>query len=530
MSGVVAGTAPLLRASLRYEGRRSFIPWVVIATALAASSVIVYPWIFPDEADRAALAAAVGANPALSLILGPAFDLSTSDGFAAWRSLALGGFFTALGAIFTVVRATRGQEDSGQAELLASGVLGRASRLLAGVVLALIGALLVGLFASVATALCGGDWETSLLLGATFTATGWMFTGIAAITAQLGSDARTAGSMAVGALGVLFVLRGFSYAVEAPEWTIWANPLGWATETRPASGDEWWPLLFALLLTLLALAVAFAMQYGRDFGQGFVTPRPGPERGAVRSTWRLALRLNGGPVITWTVAFVALGVVFGYFTTSIRDLLEDNSAVSQILAAGATTAEGLVFAFLVTVFSLVGIIAAIPGVQAMLKVRSEEVSDRVEPVLAGSVSRSRYLASNAVLALVFPALYVLVAGVLVASMASGADVGIEFDEAVLQAAATVPAVWAVIAVSVAVVGAAPRLSLIAWAGVIAAFALTILGPTFDVPDGALAISPFWHVPSVAENEDPSGLGIIAAAIVVFLLLGFAGFRRRDLPR
>jgi ABC-2 type transport system permease protein len=245
MNGTVAGTGPLLCASIRYDGRRSFVPWTVVVTVLAASSVLVFPWIFPEEADRAALATAVGANPALSLILGPAFDLTTSDGFAAWRSLALGGFLAALGAIFTVVRATREQEDSGQAELLASGVLGRASRLLTGVAMAAIGSLLVGVVAAGATVACGGDVVSSLLLGATFTATGWMFTGVAAVAGQVGSEARTASSLAVGVLGVLFVLRGFSYAVEAPEWTLWANPLGWMTETRPASGDDAWPLVWA---------------------------------------------------------------------------------------------------------------------------------------------------------------------------------------------------------------------------------------------------------------------------------------------
>ena len=56
-------------------------------------------------------------------------------------------------------------------------------------------------------------------------------------------------------------------------------------------------------------------------------------------------------------------------------------------------------AFLVTILSMIGIILAIPGVLTMLKVRSEETSDRVEPVLAGAVSRSRYYASNVVLAL-----------------------------------------------------------------------------------------------------------------------------------
>jgi ABC-2 type transport system permease protein len=526
----VAGTAPLLRTSVKHDGRR-YAPWIVLTTALSASSVLVYPLVFPTEQDRAALAAALGTNPALGLIFGPAYNLTSVDGFNAWRSLALGGFLAALGAIFTVTRATRLQEDSGQAELLASGVMGRSSRLLSATGMALIGSLLLGVVAAVITILCGGDAQASLLLGATFTASGWMFTGVAAVTAQIGSDARTANSLAVATLGVLFLLRGFTYSVKAPGWTTWVNPLGWMTATRPATGNHWWPLLLAMAFTVVALAIAFELQSRRDFGQGAIAPRPGPARGSYRSTWRLALQLNRGPFITWTVAFMALGIVFGFFTTSLTDILGSDSSVQHILAAGATTPGELGSAFVVTILSLIGILASIPGVQTMLKVRTEEMDDRVEPVLAGAVSRPRYYASNVVVALGAPTIYVLIAGTIVALLASHADIGVTFGHALLQAVATVPAVWTVAALAVAVIGARPKVQLAAWVGVLASFALTLLGPTFKLPNWALGISPFWHVPNVsAQNVDVSGLVWITLVTILFLAIGFAGFRRRDLAR
>jgi len=530
MSAALTGTAPLLRTSLKHDGR-GFAPWIVIVTALSTSSVLVYPWIFPSEQDRAGLAAAVGANPAVGLIFGPAFDLSTTDGFNAWRSLALGGFLAALGAIFALTRATRGQEDSGQAELLASGVLGRASRLLAGIGLALIGSLLLGVVASVVTAVTGGQWESALLLGATFTATGWMFAAVAAVTAQIGTDSRTANSMAVGTLGVLFLLRGFAYSIQAPAWTVWINPLGWMTETHPATGNHWWPLWYAAAFTIVLTGIAFTLQARRDFGQGAIAPRPGPARGKDRTTWRLAVRLNGGPIIAWTIAFVALGVVFGYFATSINDILGQDSGVSQLLAAGATTPDTLIAAFIVTILSLVGIIAAIPGVQIMLKLRTEEMEDRVEPLMATKVRRARFYASNVVLALATSTLCILIAGVLIATLASTADIGVDFGAAVLQAVATVPAVWTIVVVSVAVVGARPQIGLAAWFGVLSSFVLTLLGPTFKLWDSVLAFSPFWHVPNVTNSDaDPQGLLWITLVTVLLLVIGFVGFRRRDLAR
>jgi ABC-2 type transport system permease protein len=379
----LTGAGTLLRANLRYDGRR-FAPWIAIATLLPASSVVAYPWVFPDAAERAGLSAVIGGNPALGLV----FGLSTNDGFTSWRSLALGGFLVALGAILTVTRAARGQEDSGQAELLASGVLGRGSRLAAAIGVASLGSLAAGVISGVATALCGGDWQASLLLGATFTASGWLFGALAAVTSQLGTDARSAVTLAVAILGVLFLARGLAYSLSADDWAIWSNPLGWLTETRPASGNDWLPLVPAVGLAIVLLALAVVLQLRRDFGQGLVPTRPGPARGRLHSVTALVWRLNRGTIIAWLCAFALLGVVFGYFARSVHTILEDNPAVAQILAAGAVDKSALTSEFLATILSLVGIIAAVGGVQIVHRVRSEELDDRLEVVLAGAVSRT----------------------------------------------------------------------------------------------------------------------------------------------
>ncbi|MBR7828786.1 hypothetical protein KDK95_20930 [Actinospica sp. MGRD01-02] len=530
MSPALAGTRPLLTASLKQEAR-SFAPWIAVVTALSISSIIVYPYAFPTQADRRQLAATLGANPALSLIFGPARDLSTAEGFNTWRALALGGFITALMAIFAVIRATRAQEDSGQAELLASGVLGRSARLVVAVAMASLASIVLGVVAAVATGLSGSNWPDACLLAATFTVTGLMFAAVAAVAAQIGSDARTASTIAVATLGTLFLLRGYIDTMNLPAWVAWTTPLGWMEQTRPATENRWWPLLPGLAVALLLSVVAARLQGRRDFGQGTIAPRPGPARGKVRSTTALAWRLNRAPVISWTVAFALLGSVFGNLATSVTSLLAGNPAAANVLAGGATAPGALVGSFLVTILSLTGIIAAVGGVQSMLKVRAEEMDDRVEPVLATAVRRPSYFGSNILIALAGPTLGLLVAGLVIAVMAGTADIGVSFGDVLLQAVATAPAVWTVTAVSVAVVGARPQVKIAAWIGVIAAFALTLLGPTFKLPDWALGISPFWHVPHVtAASPVWSGLVWVSLFTLGFLAVGLAGFRRRDLAR
>lgn len=173
------------------------------------------------------------------------------------------------------------------------------------------------------------------------------------------------------------------------------------------------------------LALAFVLQARRDFGQGAIAPKPGPGRGRYLGTWRLALNLNRGSLITWSITFVVLGFVFGFFATSINDLLGSDTAVQQALASGATSPETLVAAFLVTILSLLGIIASIPGVQIMVRIRTEEMNDRVEPIIATAVARPRYFASNVLLALGVPAMFILITGTVVALLASSADIGVD---------------------------------------------------------------------------------------------------------
>jgi ABC-2 type transport system permease protein len=528
-SGVLTGTPPLLKVSLRQD-LRNIAPWVGLISVLSASSILAYTWIFTDPAQRQALATTLGANPALSLIFGPARDLTTADGFNAWRAGMLGALFAGLMAILIVVRNSRANEDSGQAELIASGVIARQSRLAVAVLMAAIASLALGVVCFLITIACGGGITSTLILSATFTASGLMFAGVAAIAAQLGPDSRTASSIAIGTLGVLYVVRGYIDTRGGSTWATWLTPFGWLEETRPATGNDAWPLLLCVLLTMALVAGAFVLQGHRDFGQGMFAQRPGPAgAGIAGNVWGLGFKLNRGSLITWLIAFAGLGLIFGNLATSIGGILAKNPAMAEILASGAANASDLTFAFIVTILQIVAIIVAVMGVQIVLHVYSEEIEYRVEPLLAGSLRRSTYLASNTLIALLGTALALLIAGVATGLVAGAKDKSISTSDVIFQSLVTVPAVWALVGIALAAVGAAPRLRLVAWLGIVATFGLTILGPTFKLPAWALDISPLRHVPNVtAASPDWAGLAWLIAFAALFLTIGFVGYRRRDI--
>ncbi|MBX6388426.1 MAG: multidrug ABC transporter permease [Frankia sp.] len=525
----ITGARPLFAVALR-QNTRTIAPWVVLISALSASSILAYSWIFPDPADRAELAGTLGGNPALALVFGPARNLATADGFNAWRAGALGAFFAGLMGIVLVVRNSRADEDSGQAELLASGVLGREARLAVAVLIAAAASVALGVVSFLLTIACGGGVAASMTLSATFVASGLMFAGVAAVAAQLGSDAPTASSLAIAVLGTCYVIRGYLDASDAPDWASWTTPLGWLSRTRPATDNDPWPLLAALALAVVLVLAGFTLQGRRDFGVGLIASRPGPARGgATANVWGLALRLHRGALVSWLLAFVGLGLIFGNLAPSLGDVLRDSTSAARVLAAGATDPDALSFALLVTILQIIGIVAAVTGVQVALRIRTEEVEYRVEPLLAGALRRPVYLASNAAVAFAAPALFLAVAGTALGVVAAAQDETISARDVVIQALVTIPAVWTLVALALAAVGAAPASQVVGWLGVVATFGLTLLGPTFNLPGWALDISPLRQVPNVtAASPDWAGLATLAGVTAFFLAVAFTGFRRRDI--
>ena len=528
MHSPLTGSIPLLRVTLRHNAR-TIMPWVVLISVLSASSILAYRLIFPDVADRAVLAAALGSNPALDLVFGRARDLMSEDGFNAWRAGQLGSLFSGLMAILIVVNNSRADEDSGQAELIASGVIARQARLVVALAVASIAAVALGVVCFALTWACGGGVQATFVLSSSFVGTALVFAGVAAVAAQIGSDAHVASSLSIGTLGVLYVARGYLDSSQAPAWTQWLTPFGWVERMGPSVDNDLLPLLASLALFVVLVALALVLQQHRDFGQGMVVPRPGPARAPRMGILVLTWRLHRGALVTWMVAFALLGAVFGNLSTSIGDVFADNPALAQMLASGATTRAQLSFGFVATILQIVGIVTAIMGAQVMMRVHAEEVDYRVEPLLAGSLRRRSYFASNVLLALAADALALVVAGSVLGLVASHGGAPVEFVDVLAQACATIPAVWTLTAVSVAVIGARPRVRLAGWMVIVATFGITLLGPTFKFPDWALGISPLHHVPTViADSPNWWALGALVLVACCFVVIGFVGFRRRDI--
>ncbi|MFZ1854127.1 MAG: ABC transporter permease, partial [Candidatus Nanopelagicales bacterium] len=97
------------------------------------------------------------------------------------------------------------------------------------------------------------------------------------------------------------------------------------------------------------------------------------------------------------------------------------------------------------------------------------------------------------------------------------------------AAVGVPAVWVLVGVVVLIFGFLPRLAWLAWAVLIFFVLLGEFGELLKVPQPAMDISPFTHVPKLPGGQfTATPLIVMTLVAVVLVVAGLVGFRRRDL--
>ncbi|SDT71116.1 ABC transporter permease [Jiangella sp. DSM 45060] len=524
----LTGTATMIRFILRRDRVRLPI-WIGAIVLLVVGSLPTFPETYPTQADRQARADLLD-NPATVALTGPAygtdnytFGAMTANELLLWVAITM-----ALMSILLMVRHTRAEEETGRTELLRAGVLGRHAGTTAAFTVVAGANLLIGLLLGLLmpSALDELSTSSSLLFGAAVASVGLVFAGVGALTAQVTEHARTATGLAAAALGVAFALRAIGDV--GAEWLSWLSPIGWAQRTRVYVDDRWWPLLIAVALTAVLMAVAYATTSRRDVGAGLVQPSPGSPRAGkdLASPLGLAVRLQRGGLIGWGVGLLVFGVAYGSLAPSIEEFVSDNSTIQDFLGDAGSLIDG----FMGMVVMMMALLAAAYGLTSMLRLRTEETSGRAEPVLATSVSRTRFAASHLIVALGGSLLIMLVGGLgLGITGALTLDDGSMVGKLLGTALAHVVGVWLVVAIVVALFGWAPQLVHLGWVVLTFGVVVGVLGGFFQFPDWVTKISPFDAASTLPGGDlDTAAVVIMGVLAVALIWIGLLGFRRRDL--
>ncbi|MYT26188.1 ABC transporter permease [Streptomyces sp. SID7760] len=522
MRNQLAGTGTLLRLALRRD--RVMAPvWIMGVAMLVLSLPASLESVYGTAAERARLLTTMNTNGSLRALYGPAFGDSVGA-LTAWRGGILAGVLAGIMSLVIVVRHTREEEETGRQEMLCAAMVGRRAPLTAALLTALAANGAIALL--VTAGLAGRGAAGAAALGLGIGATGMLFAALAAIAAQLTESARLAKGLTGALLGAAFVLRAAGDAGSAggSSALTWASPLGWQEHVRAFAGERWW--VFALFAATVAVqvAAAYALAGRRDVGMSFLPARPGPAQGRLTGAGALAWRLHRGSLIGWSLVFLAAGVVFGGMTDGATQLVGDNERTREIIERMGGQ-SGIADAFLATMAGMLGMIAALYVVSAVLRLSGEESGQRAEPLLGHAVGRLRWAAGHLAVAFGGSALILLLAG-LGLGIGHGEGVG----AAVGATLAQLPAVWVIGALAALLYGAAPRYAVAAWAVAGGALTLGWIGPALNLPQAVLNLSPFAHLPKLPGAEALTWAPLLALTALAAALLaaGLAALRRRDL--
>jgi polyether ionophore transport system permease protein len=523
------GTRRLLWLVLRRDRFRiaMWLLGLIGLMAVSASSVVA---LYKTPEQLAGYARTVRGNSALIIQAGPGYGLENPTVAAIvmnetslWMYIAV-----AVMNVFMVVRHTRTEEESERAELVRAAPVGRHAALAS----AMFGSVIVTAIAAagnvVALLAFGLPVGGSLAFGASMTGIGAVFGGVAAVAAQVASGSRAALAAGGVAVGIAFVLRAIGDVGNGV--LSWASPIGWAQGIRAYADERWWVLILPAAATAALFVAARVLQDRRDFGSGLVAPRAGRAEAtrSLSTPLGLAVRLQRGALIGWAVGLGVLSFFYGLVADQAEKIIQDNPDMADFFAQLGMSS--VTDAFLSTAMLIMALFASGFTVASVLRLRSEELAGRADPILATPVARLRWAAGHLLVAFVGTALLAFVCG-LAMGAAAALVLGDAGRVAELTAAGLVmaPATWVLAGATVLLYGWRPRWALAAWAFVAWAFVAAMFGTLLELPQWLLDLSPYQHVPALpAAPMAWLPLVVLTVIAVVATAAGLRALARRDM--
>lgn len=517
----ITGAAPLLRLALRRDRIRLTV-WIALLTLLMAYTPGALRMAYPGEEQRQARVSLMQ-TPAGTIMGGPMFGYNeTAPGAMLANELMLTMIVAAsILAILTVIRHTRRDEESGAAELVLSSVVGRHARTAAALMLVAAVNLVLTVTMMVTVAVAGFDLADSAAMILGITGVAMLFGAVAAVTAQLWRQARTATGAAMGALASAALVRGVGDVIDpAGSALSWCSPIAWAQQMRAFVDLRWWPLALLIGVTAALIVTAAVLEGRRQYDAGIIRTtgeRPGAH--PIPNVFVLHLTLARGQLIGWGIGLFLAGLAFGSMTNSLLDAARDNELLARMLTVSGT--DGVYT-------TMTQFLAATVGgyvVSAVLRTYADEESGLSEPVLAAAVSRWQWLLTSVAAALTGAAALLLCAG-LGNGLGAGLTVGEPGTVARLTLAGLANIAAMAVMAAIAALAVALRRPWIGWLAVTFVVASLYLGPLLRLPQWLLDASP------VGQTTAPTDFPLTAMAAMVLIAAGLclvAGqiYRNRD---
>lgn len=520
----------LIRFIIRKDRIR--IPlWIIGIVFFTLIVPVALDDMFPTQEERDVMAETMK-NPAMTAMMGPGdLDNYTIGAMTTHNMLLFTAVAVGLMSILFVTRHTRAEEEDGQSELIHALPVGKLAYLNATFIVLVVTNIILALasgFGLYALGIESMDLEGSLLYGAALGATGLFFAGLTGVFAQVTESSRGASGLSIGLLLLAYLIRAVGDV--SNETLSLISPLGYVTRTEAYSNDVWWPIIVLVGASLFLFIFANYLNSIRDWGAGFIQARPGKKQASryLETPIGLAFRIQRTAFISWAIGMFVLGMSYGSVMGDLESFFQGNELLEELLVAeeGYTLTER----FIPMLMLVMAILSSIPPVMAMNKLVGEERKNRIEPILARAVSRTKLMMSYLLIAVInaFIMLSLTSIGLWVAAETVMED-GLPFGAIYGAGMVYFPAVLVLIGFAALMIGVLPRLTSLVWVYIVASFLINYLGGLLDLPEWLENISPFGYIPALPVDDlDWMPVIVLSLIAIGLMVIGFIGYRRRDM--
>ncbi|HSN10770.1 MAG TPA: hypothetical protein VLS51_01490, partial [Propionibacteriaceae bacterium] len=370
--------------------RTSILVWILALSASMVATAAGIAGLYDTPAKIHTYAVAVTGS-SLVAINGRVEGIDSLGGVIQDEFGFMAAFLMPLLGISLVARATRREEESGRTEALLGGRVSRHVPVVAALLVATTAIVVTALLFAAGLTAYGVPFPRSCLYAASLAALAFVFSGLAALLAQVTRHSRGVYAYGLTILAVAYVLRGVGDVTKT--WLTWLSPLGWAEKAAPFDAMRWWTLLIPVLLGLLLSGAAVVLAARRDLGSSLSRADRGPARASrwLMGPLGLAVRIVAPSFLGWLAGALILAAMMGSLTRQFIDAVLGNPSMGTAIGL-PTTAP--VDGFVAVVQLYTAIIAMGYVVQAVATLRGEETDGRLEPRLAGSLPRLSWLAAH----------------------------------------------------------------------------------------------------------------------------------------
>lgn len=534
-----AGTWRLVRLALRRD-RIKLVVWLLVIIGFTAIMPPALEETYGKPAAREAYYATLSTN-AVGRMFGGIVDDATMGSIIMVESFVFLAVLVAVMNVLFVVRHTRQNEEMGSTELLLSGRVDRYAPLTATLLIAVALNVLIGV--GMAAVLMTSDVlsvDGNILFGIAQGSVGMTTAAFAALGVQLFTNTRVTTVFLSLGIAVMFFVRAFGDGLAKTvdgrvesTWLSWLSPMGWGQQLYPYTRQETWVLWLFVGAITASLTVAYILVRYRDVGQGLLADRLGRARASalLRTTEGLTWRLQYMALFGWVVVIAILGSVYGAMAPAIEDLAKDNPVLQEYVAA-IGGGDKLVEGFMASMIALMAMTALAYIAQSLGRLQAEEMSGRLENILATATGRLRWASGHALFVLGGSIILLLISSVAMALVVRAVTDGGSWSlgEYVLASLNYAPALAVCWAVVVMVFAFMPRLTSAAgWLIFALAFSWYQFGALLKFPDWLKDISPFSHIPLIPlEDAEMTPLIILSAIALGCVVISVIRFKFRDI--